>query len=135
MMAAATGMAGALTLGIAAPASAAEVDYWSEDNQLRGTGYFNSDPGNYRDAPGDSIRACDWLSDGYGIETQLDINPSGSTFDVDRTVSTLGHTAGSSGYCTSWKGGDIVEGTHVDFRVCKVTNSTTSCGARSYAVA
>lgn len=123
-----------LTLGLAAPANAAEVDYWSADNQLRGTGYFNAEPGDIRDAPGDSIRACDWLSDGYGIETQLDINP-GSNFDVDRTVSTLGHAAGSSGYCTGWNAGNIAEGTWVDFRVCKVTYSSKSCGHTEHGVA
>ena len=111
-----------------ASASAAEVDYWSANNQLRGTAYFSPDPsGSY---PGDAIRACDWLGDGYGIEAQLDIGVATvpGTFHADRTVSTWGHAAGSSGYCTAWKTGNIAEGTYVALRVCKVTEATSSCG-------
>jgi hypothetical protein len=111
-----------------ASASTAEVDYWSAEHQLRGTAYFNANPsGSY---PGDAIRACDWLGDGYGIEAQLDIGVATvpGTFHADRTVSTWGHAAGSSGYCTAWKTGNIAEGTYVALRVCKVTESTASCG-------
>ena len=129
-LAAGTVMAAGLSLATVVPAQAADVDYWSADNQLRGTGYFNADPGDYRDAPGDAIRACDWLADGYGIEAQLDVNVATvpGPFHADRTISTAGHQAGSSGYCTGWKAKDIDEGTFVALRVCKVKDGTRSCG-------
>lgn len=57
--------------------------------------------------PGDSIRACDNTADGWGIEAWLDINRDGT---IDRIASTRGHNAP---YRTSWKSGDIPEGTPV----------------------
>lgn len=86
---------------------------------LVGTGTFRADPSG--DIPGDSIQACDWDADGWGIETQLDVNP-GSSWDTDRAVNTRGH---ASPYCSGWKSGNIAENTPVAIRVCLVKSGSS----------
>jgi hypothetical protein len=65
-------------------------------------------------APGDSIAACDQLSDGWGIRVELDMDRDG---DIDRTTSTLGHCAP---YRTGWTTDDVAEGTPMRMWVIKV---------------
>ncbi|MEU5943631.1 hypothetical protein ABZ807_31765 [Micromonospora sp. NPDC047548] len=77
-----------------------------------GFGRFLPDP--VDTLPGDSIDACDMASDGWGIESRLDIGNNGSW---DRVVDTRGHTAP---YCTGFVGGNIREGTVVRLRVTPV---------------
>ncbi|MFS8103855.1 hypothetical protein LFM09_42720 [Lentzea alba] len=89
-------------------------DLYDNAGNLLGTGTFRADPSG--DIPGDSIQACDWAADGWGIETQLDVNP-GSSWDTDRYINTRGH---SSPYCSGWKSGNLTENTPVAIRVCLV---------------
>ncbi|MEV6719161.1 hypothetical protein AB0M48_44795 [Lentzea sp. NPDC051208] len=94
---------------------------------LAGYGDFNADPDG--SVPGDAIRACDTLADGWGIETQLDINP-GATWDTDRVVNTRGH---ASPYCSGWASGNIGENTPVAIRVCLVKSGETPiCSGRAF---
>ena len=102
-----------LVVGLQGPASAAA----GVVHVTGGFGRFLPDP--VDTLPGDSIDACDTASDGWGIETRLDIGNDG---DWDRVVDTRGHTAG---YCTPFKGGNIAEGTVVRLRVTPVKGSET----------
>jgi hypothetical protein len=112
------------TPGAAYAAGDIDVDFY-DGNTHRGYGHFQADPAG--SAPGDSIYACDYNADGWGIEVQLDISP-GSTWDTDRSVNTRGHSAG---YCTPYKGGDITEGTPVKIRICKVQGDSRVCKSPS----
>ncbi|PWK86877.1 hypothetical protein C8D88_10438 [Lentzea atacamensis] len=97
-------------------------DLYDSAGNLLGTGTFKADPSG--SIPGDSIQACDWYADGWGIETQLDINP-GSNWDTDRSINTRGH---SSPYCSGWDSGNIAENTPVAIRVCLVrSGSSPAC--------
>ncbi|WLQ32434.1 hypothetical protein P8A18_02765 [Streptomyces castrisilvae] len=87
------------------------------DATFGGYGEWNADP--YGGAPGDSIRACDTSADGWSIEVKLDIGGDGTW---DRTATTRGHTAP---YCTSWKTGNIKEGTPVRIQVANVNGGAT----------
>ncbi|MDX8034226.1 hypothetical protein SK803_28760 [Lentzea sp. BCCO 10_0856] len=92
--------------------------YDSAGNHL-GIGKFNADPAD--GVPGDAIQACDRFADGWGIETQLDVNP-GSNWDTDRSVNTRGH---SSPYCSGWDSGNLGEDTPVAIRVCLVKSGNS----------
>lgn len=94
-------------------------DLYDSAGNLLGTGKFNADPSD--GIPGDSILACDWFADGWGIETQLDVNP-GSSWDTDRSVNTRGQ---SSPYCSDWKSGNLGENTPVAIRVCLVKSGNS----------
>ncbi|MEY6563589.1 hypothetical protein AB8B12_01195 [Streptomyces sp. PGLac3x] len=109
-----TGAAFALVLGATGAASAAP----SDPIKTRG-GYaqWNADPSG--SIPGDSIRACDNTADGWGIEAWLDINRDGT---IDRVATTRGHNAP---YCSSWKSGDIPEGTPVTIYAVTVNGGIT----------
>lgn len=96
-----------------------EYDLYDNGGNLLGTGKFNADP--VSGVPGDSIQACDWAADGWGIETQLDVNP-GSSWDTDRAVNTRGH---ASPYCSDWKSGNLGENTPVAIRVCLVKSGNS----------
>ncbi|MGW5974844.1 hypothetical protein [Streptomyces sp. NPDC055186] len=100
--------AAAITFGMQGSAWAAQTI------TLPGAGYgqWQADPDG--SIPGDSIRACDNVADGYGIEVHLDIHQDG---DVDRVATTAGY---SSPFCTAWKSGNIPEGTKVRIWVYKV---------------
>ncbi|GAA5703806.1 hypothetical protein AQJ43_25780 [Streptomyces avermitilis] len=91
----------ALLLGAQGTATAAA----QRANTEGGYALWNADPDGA--TPGDSVRACDTTTDGWGIEARLDINRDGT---IDRTASTRGRTAP---YCTAWKSGDIPEGAPV----------------------
>jgi hypothetical protein len=106
-------------------------DLYDTAGNLVGTGEFRADPSE-GGAPGDAIKACDWFADGWGIETQLDVNP-GSSWDTDRSVNTRGH---SSPYCSGWATGNLTENTPVAIRVCLVKSGSSpicSPGARGSA--
>lgn len=115
----------AVALGVTAavfaatPAHAApEVWVIEETVDYRaGRAWWNADPSN--PAPGDAIKACDDRADGWGIIVSLDIGRDG---DIDREATTQGH---SSGYCTPWVSGDIVEGTPVTIHACKISGRVT----------
>lgn len=77
-----------------------------------GYGQWQADPDG--SIPGDSIRACDNVEDGYGIQVQLDI---GRDWDIDRLATTEGR---NSPYCSPWKSGNIAEGTPITIWVYKV---------------
>lgn len=94
-------------------------DLYNSAGNLLGTGTFRADPSG--DIPGDSIQACDWFADGWGIETQLDVSP-GSSWDTDRTINTRGH---SSPYCSGWASGNLTENTPVAIRVCLVKSGNS----------
>jgi hypothetical protein len=81
--------------------------------------YYQGDPSG--GAPGDSIKACDTSSDGWGVEVQLDIHRNGT---VDRIATTQGHTAT---YCTPYASGNIAEGTLLRIRGCWVAGSDITC--------
>src|SRR5262245_41748415 len=114
------------TPGVAYASEDASVLY-TDGSITRGSGAFNSDPKN--STPGDAINACDLRSDGLGVEAQLDINPSGGAFDIDRVASTRGLTAG---HCSGWVSGDIKEDTLVEVRICKIQGGTTICGDSAF---
>lgn len=106
------------------------LDYFDAAGNHLGSGAFRADPSDTD--PGDAIMACDFHGDGWGIETQLDINP-GSNWDTDRYVNTRGH---ASDYCTDWKPGNIEEETPVAIRVCLVKSGASpicSAGLRGKA--
>jgi hypothetical protein len=100
----------------AAPVSYPDSIYW----RVLGSVGWNADPyvpdpqnpSNY--TPGDAIRACDYLADGWGVKAYLDYNQDG---DADRTISTQGH---NSPYCTGWATGDRREGDKMDLWGCLV---------------
>ena len=119
-------MIGIATLvAIPSPASAVtpfQVIYSDDDLIYRGTGYWSMSPA--YDEPGDAVKACDGRADGWGIEAQIDIDPSGATFHVDRVATTRGHT---EGYCSPWATGNIRENTPVNLRVCKVKGTERHC--------
>ncbi|MFD8916278.1 hypothetical protein ACFV0Y_00475 [Streptomyces sp. NPDC059569] len=77
-----------------------------------GYGQWQADPDG--SIPGDSIRACDNVTDTFGIQVQLDIGRDG---DIDRFATTEGHNAT---YCSAWKSGNIAEGTPITIWVYKV---------------
>jgi hypothetical protein len=115
MRAAVTGAcAVGLIIGMQGQAWAGQVKITAADNA--GTGTFNSDPDG--SIPGDSIRACDTKSDGWGIEVALDYN---GDLVMDRIVDTRGHLAG---YCSPWKGGNLTEGRTVRMYVTPVSGSS-----------
>ena len=96
-----------------------EIRYFDTAGNHLGSGAFRADPSDTD--PGDAIMACDFHPDGWGIETQLDINP-GSSWDTDRYVNTRGQAAD---YCTDWKPGNIAEETPVAIRVCLVKSGAS----------
>ncbi|GLI03433.1 hypothetical protein [Phytohabitans aurantiacus] len=77
---------------------------------------WNEDPD--EEGPGDSVRACDYMSDGWGIK--------GWVYDeygvLLRTVTTQGHAAS---YCTSWNSGNLPEGMPVYIVGCRIKGTTT----------
>ncbi|MFD0021246.1 hypothetical protein [Streptomyces sp. NPDC058382] len=113
VLAAATAAFG-LVVAAQGTASAAPV---SIDATFGGRGEWNADP--YGNTPGDSIRACDTSSDGWGIEVKLDIGRDGTW---DRIATTRGHNAK---YCSPWKSGNIKEGTPVSIQVANVDGGVT----------
>ncbi len=71
-----------------------------------GWGEFNADGnGSVR---GDSIRACDMLADGFGVEV---------TLNNYLVATTRGH---ASPYCSDWKRDNREEGIRATIRVCLV---------------
>ncbi|MEW2120822.1 hypothetical protein AB0945_37875 [Streptomyces sp. NPDC005474] len=80
-------------------------------------GNFNQDlidlPGENGDSPEDSIRACDFTPDTWGVTAWLDVNRDGSW---ERSATTSGHAAD---YCSPWKEGNIRENTKVTLKVCQ----------------
>ncbi|PBO21597.1 hypothetical protein CLM85_27010, partial [Streptomyces albidoflavus] len=55
-----------------------------------------------------SIRACDHTADGWGIEAWPDSNRDGTSIPASACTRCHG-----TPYCTSWKSGNIEEGTPV----------------------
>jgi hypothetical protein len=95
------------------------IDAYLANGSYAGYGQWNADP--VDGIPGDSIRACDTVADGWGVETWLDIHRDGV---IDRVASTRGHNAS---YCTGWQSGNIAEGTAVDIYVCTVQGDSAYC--------
>ena len=95
------------------------VTLFNPSDDAPGDGKFQADP--YAGTPGDAIRACDWLADGWGIEIRLDTNPGTGW---DRTATTRGY---NSPYCSGWASGDIAEDTLIWIQVCMVKGSTEYC--------
>lgn len=91
---------GALVLGISSSASAATTI----PGGRYGYAQWNADPSG--STPGDSLRVCDNNADGFGVTAKL----MNSQYVVIRTVTTAGHSAGTSGYCSPWKSGNLTEG-------------------------
>ncbi|MET8577946.1 hypothetical protein [Streptomyces sp. NPDC005012] len=91
----------ALTLGGTTSASAATAI----PIDGRGTAYWQADPSG--GIPGDALRVCDTRADGYAVRATL---TTYSHVTHSREVNTSGHTAG---HCTSWRTGDLPEGTKV----------------------
>ncbi|MFE3742660.1 hypothetical protein [Streptomyces sp. NPDC059134] len=87
---------------------------------LHGAGYGQWQMNPDGSIPGDSIRACDDVADGFGIQVQLDI---GQDYVIDRIATTEGH---GSPYCSPWKSGNIKEGTPITIWVWKVKGGKTS---------
>ena len=84
---------------------------------IGGYGQWSDDP--VGSTPGDAIKACDTVADGWGIETWLDYNRDGY---VDRIASTRGH---NSPYCSGWVTGNLAEGIPVDIAVIQVKGDQT----------
>lgn len=118
----AVGAAAAAVAIAASPAQASysvvvyvtECSYCSEV----GSGQFNADPGGTW--PGDSIKACDDNSDGWGILTFMAKRDDWNVRYA--TTSTEGHLAN---YCTPWKTHDLPEETPVDIVACQVKDGVT----------
>lgn len=106
------------------------VEYLYTNGVEAGRGMFQADP--FGSEPGDALRACDSDADGYGIEVQMMIDPSPYSWRVDRLATTRGH---NSPYCSSWVTGNLVEGTRVGVRICKVKGAIQDCKAQEYGYA
>ncbi|MEU9827270.1 hypothetical protein [Micromonospora chersina] len=96
-----------------------EIRIWTSDDRLVGVGWFQSDP--YGATPGDAIRVCDQLADGWGLEVWLDTEYNTGW---DRKASTRGY---NSPYCSPWASGDIVENTLVQIKLCMVKGTEEYC--------
>lgn len=104
---------------VPADASTNAVVYAKACSYCAGEGYaqFMADPTNL--VPGDSLKVCDVLGDGWFVVGFLE-NPA--TNKVIRTGSTKGHYAP---WCTPWLTGDLPEQTHLYVGAC-LSNGTTS---------
>jgi hypothetical protein len=107
-----TAIAAATLVGVAAgPANAGTGQLFAvQINNFNDWGNFEQDP--YQDIPGDSIRACDFTADGWGVTAYLDSNHNGV---FDRTATTSGQP---SDFCSGWASGNIAEGATVTLKVC-----------------
>jgi hypothetical protein len=89
--------------GVAQAAASKDILVANGNNIVR----FQADP--IVGAPGDAILACDLDEDAWGVEAALDIHADGT---IDRTTWRFLDTRTPT-YCTSWKSGNIAEGTKV----------------------
>lgn len=114
-----TTVAAVAMTAVPADASQNAVVYAKACSYCRGEGYaqFMADPTNL--VPGDSLKVCDVLSDGWGVIGFLE-NPA--TNKVIRQGSTLGHYAP---WCTPWLTGDLPEQTHLYVGACLVKGTET----------
>lgn len=104
----------------ASPAAASQslVLYAHACVYCAGEGYvqYNADPTPL--VPGDSMRVCDVVSDGWYVQGWM-LDLGGKTL---RTGKTYGHNAP---YCTPWMGGDLKEDQRLTMVVCLVKGTET----------
>lgn len=82
-----------------------------------GYAFFEADPDGYGN-PGDALKACDTISDGWGVLALL-YNFEGTLI---RKATTQGLTAG---HCTGWKTGNLTEDKRVTVVACMIKGTTT----------
>ncbi|MFC8589459.1 hypothetical protein ACFUGD_33575 [Streptomyces sp. NPDC057217] len=73
--------------------------------------------------PGDALQVRDALSNGWGVEALAVAQAGGSGY---RTATTRGHNAL---YVSSWKTGNLKEGTPIIVQVCAVRGEKSQCGS------
>lgn len=117
-------------VAVASPANAAVELTWdflgSDGNyyyielylngNVAGEATFSADP--MGSSPGDSIMAFDATSDGWAVETKLQVGSE------TRIASTKGHNAP---YHTPWVTGNLPEGQTYQMKGCVIGGSTTMC--------
>ncbi|MQY11234.1 hypothetical protein SRB5_13490 [Streptomyces sp. RB5] len=86
------------------------------NGSYRGYVQWQQDPSG--SIPGDSLRVCDDIADGYGVEADLIVGGV-----INRTATSQGH---SSPYCSPWKSGNLTEGNSYTIDTWVMSNNVYS---------